>query len=237
VTQSLIPNPQFPVTAIFLAAGTSSRYGNGINKLLLPFDGELVVQRSLRNVIEAGVQRIIVVTGHERERIEAAVKDLAGLNATDQVAQRSNLPGLAFTHNPDYREGEMISSIKAGLRAISPLLHGDGSGVRPAALITLADQPLLPPQLIRRVITAFQNNCGHIIAPRFNGQRGHPVLLHSRFFEEALTLPNGAFLRELLKRHPEAVTHLQVNTDVVLRDVDTPAAYAEALDALKPYGP
>ena len=68
-----------------------------------------------------------------------------------------------------------------------------------------------------------------IIAPRFQGQRGHPVLLHRRFFEEALALPNGAFLRELLKRHPEAVTHLQVNTDFVLRDVDTPEAYAQAL--------
>lgn len=215
------PHTQPQITAIFLAAGTSSRYGNGINKLLLPFDGELVVQRSLRNVIEADVQRIIVVTGHDRERIEAAVNAVA----RDWV-------GLAFTHNPDYREGEMISSIKAGLRAISPLVHGDGSGLRPAALITLADQPLLPPQLIRRVITAFQNNCGHIIAPRFNGQRGHPVLLHARFLEEALALPSSAFLRELLKRHPEAVTHLQVNTDVVLRDVDTPETYAEAISLL-----
>jgi molybdenum cofactor cytidylyltransferase len=226
------PHTQPQITAIFLAAGTSSRYGNGINKLLLPFDGELVVQRSLRNLIEAGVQRIIVVTGHDRERIEAAVKDMTGLNAISLDPSLSNLPGLAFTHNPDYREGEMISSIKAGLRAISPLVHGDGSRVRPAALITLADQPLLPPSIIRRVIQAFDQNCGHIIAPRFNGQRGHPVLLHSRFFEEALTLPSSAFLRELLKRHPEAVTHLQVNTDVVLRDVDTPETYAEAISLL-----
>ena len=126
----------------------------------------------------------------------------------------------------------MISSIKAGLHRVQEsdcLQQSDSSH---AALIALADQPLLPTSIIRRVIQAFQHNCGHIIAPRFQGQRGHPVLLHARFFGEALALPPGAFLRELLKAHPEAVTHLQVNTDFILRDVDTPQAYAETINLL-----
>ena len=200
----------------------SSRYGNGINKLLLPFGDELVVQRSLRNVLDAGVQRIIVVTGHEHDKVIKAIGRGAALLHPYKHQ-------LTLCHNPDYREGEMISSIKAGLRHIQESDCSEQSDSSAAVLILLGDQPLLPPQIIRRVITAFQQNCGDIIAPRFQGQRGHPVLLHRRFFEEALALPNGAFLRELLKRHPEAVTHLQVNTDFVLRDVDTPEAYAQAL--------
>jgi molybdenum cofactor cytidylyltransferase len=223
LNQSLIPSPKSLITAIFLAAGTSSRYGNGINKLLLPFDGELVVQRSLRNLIAAGVQRIVVVTGHERDKITEAI-------GRDAAMLRPYEFQLELCHNPDYREGEMISSIKAGLQYVRNQVPGTLS--RTAALIALADQPLLPPQMIRRILQAFEQNCGDIIAPRFQGQRGHPVLLHQRFFDEALALPPGAFLRDLLKAHPEAVTHLQVNTDFILRDVDTPSAYAEAIHVL-----
>ncbi len=235
MNQSLIPNPSTssgrsplsPITALFLTAGTSSRYGNGINKLLLPFDGERVVQRSLRNLIAAGVQRIVVVTGHEQDKVSEAIGRGAAMLRPYEFQ-------LELCHNPDYREGEMISSIKAGLQHVCNQVPGTsevtGTFSRTsAALICLGDQPLLPPQITRRIIQAFAQNCGDIVAPRFQGQRGHPVLLHARFFEEALALPNGAFLRNLLKAHPEAVTHLQVNTDVILRDVDTPEAYAECL--------
>ena len=121
----------------------------------------------------------------------------------------------------------MISSIQAGLRHLLPQRE------IVAALVCLGDQPLMPAAIIRQVVQAFRQSCGDIVAPRFRGQRGHPVLLHRRFWEEALALPHGAFLRELLKRYPQAFTPIEVNTDFVLRDVDTPDAYREAL-ALAP---
>jgi len=209
-------NSRSQIAALFLAAGTSSRFGNGLNKLLLPFGdaskNELVVQCSLRRVLSAGIQHIVIVTGHERERVSQALGYVEHPSAT-----------IEWAHNPIYREGEMISSIQAGLRHLLPQRDVV------AALVCLGDQPLMPPTIIRRVVHAFQQNCGDIVAPRFQGLRGHPVLLHRRFWEEALALPHGAFLRELLKRHPQAVTPIEVNTDFVLRDVDTPEAYREAL--------
>ncbi len=197
-----------PVAAIVLAAGTSSRY-RGANKLLLPFGDGVVIHSAVRAARDAGIAPLVVVTGHERERIEAA---LAALPVT-------------FAHNPRYREGEMLSSIKIGLA------HLEDTDVA-AAFIVPGDQPLLPAWLFRRMYQAFIQGCGEIIAPKFGAARGHPVLIARRWWPMALALPDGAQMRTLLQANPQAVAHILVNTDVVLLDVDTPEAYQQALGRL-----
>ena len=199
------------VAAIVLAAGSSSRYG-GANKLLLPFGDELVVQRAVRTVREAGIERIVVVTGHQSQVVIAALANMS----------------CEFVHNPRHAQGEMISSIQVGLR------HLVDSDMR-AALIVLGDQPLLPAWIIRRLIEAFEHGCGEIVAPRFGAQRGHPVLISRKHWDEALRLPDGAPMRTLLFMHPNDLAQIVVNTDAVLRDVDTPELYAEALQLAPPH--
>ncbi|GIV85017.1 MAG: hypothetical protein KatS3mg052_2024 [Candidatus Roseilinea sp.] len=200
--------PAGPVAAIVLAAGTSSRH-RGVNKLLLPFRDGAVIHCAVRAARDAGIAPLVVVTGHQRERIEAA---LAGLPVT-------------FAHNPRYREGEMLSSIKVGLARL------EGTDVE-AAFIVPGDQPLLPTWLFRRMQQAFVQGCGEIIAPKFGAVRGHPVLIARRWWPMALALPDGAQMRALLHAHPQAVAHILVNTDEVLLDVDTPEAYQQALGRL-----
>ncbi|MFC1466760.1 MAG: NTP transferase domain-containing protein [Candidatus Brachytrichaceae bacterium NZ_4S206] len=194
------------VAAVILAAGTSSRY-RGTNKLLLPFRDGTVIRSTVQTVRNAGISQVVVVTGHERERVEAAL---------------TTLP-VAFVYNPRYREGEMLSSIKAGL------IHLEEMDVE-AAFITPGDQPLLPPWLFRRMQQAFVQGCGEIIAPKFGEMRGHPVLVARRWWPAALALPDGAQMRTLLRANPQAVAHILVNTDAVLLDVDTPEAYQRALE-------
>ncbi|BCX05367.1 MAG: hypothetical protein KatS3mg053_3305 [Candidatus Roseilinea sp.] len=195
-----------PVAAIVLAAGTSSRY-SGANKLLLPFGDGTVVRSTVQAVHNAGIVHVVVVTGHERERIQAAL---------------ASLP-VAFAHNPRYREGEMLSSIKAGLTYL------EETEVE-AVFIVPGDQPLLPVWLFRRMQQAFEQGCGEIIAPKFGDVRGHPVLIARRWWPAALALPDGAQMRMLIRANPQAVAHILVNTDVVLLDVDTPEAYRQALE-------
>ena len=199
-----------PVAAIVLAAGMSSRYG-GANKLLLPFSDGTVVRRVVQTVLNAGIGHIVVVTGHDREHIEAAL---------------ATMP-LTFVHNPRYREGEMLSSIKAGLA------HLQGSAAE-AAFIVPGDQPLLPVAIFRRIRQAFEHRCGDIVAPKFGAVRGHPVLIARRWWPAALALPDGAQMRMLLRANPQAVAHILVNTDAVLLDVDTPEAYHRALERAGP---
>ncbi len=210
------------VAAIVLAAGSSSRYV-GANKLLLPFGDGIVVQSVVRTVQRAGVRRIIVVTGHQHMQVMDALRAEA----------------CEFTHNRRHAEGEMISSIRVGLARLSEppegwacdnsALSAQPSGGYAAALIVLGDQPLLPARVIERLVEAFEYGCGDIIAPRFGKQRGHPVLIAQKFWGEAMALPDGSPMRALLARHLRDVTHILVNTDTVLLDVDTPELYREAL--------
>jgi molybdenum cofactor cytidylyltransferase len=195
------------ISAILLAAGASSRYGDGINKLLLPFGESTVIRRSAQNVIDAGVKRVVVVTGHQREKIEAALDGLS----------------ITFVHNTNFLEGERMSSTKLGIEHESANLN------MRAALIVLGDMPLLPPTIIRRVVEVFERNCGDIVATRVGDQRGHPVLIARKFWPEVLALPANANTRDFLKAHRDEVTHLQVNTDRVWIDVDTPELYRVAL--------
>lgn len=192
------------ITAIVLAAGTSSRYG-GENKLLQPFDGGSVLRTVVQRMREGGVASVIVVTGHQAGEIRAA---LAGADVT-------------FAHNERYQTGEQVSSIKAGL-ASAAALGAD------AALIMLGDMPLLQAEIVRRLTRAYALGCGGIIAPRYGAIRGHPVLIARRFWPQAHALPDGAPMRQLLEAHSGDVALLQVNTDSVLRDVDTPELYQEA---------
>jgi len=192
------------IAAMILAAGTSSRYGE--NKLLLPFGETSVLRTTVTHILAAGPDETIVVTGHEAERIEAEVRDLP----------------VRIVHNPDFREADMISSIQAGLRALEPTNAA-------AALIALGDMPMLPSEIAATLMRMHRLGCGDIVAPRFGEQRGHPVLIARRFWAEALAIPPRTPLRVLLAAHPESVALLQVNTDRVLRDVDTPALYSEAL--------
>jgi len=198
-----------PIAAIVLAAGLSSRYGSA-NKLLLPFADGTVVRHVVNTVIASDVDQIIVVTGHQRECVEKAL---------------ANMP-VTFVHNPRYAAGEMVSSTQAGLG------HLETTRAQ-AAMIMLGDQPLMPASMLRRLMQMYHNDCGSIIAPMYNGTRGHPVLLDRMWWPEALDLPDGAPMRQLLKAHPQHVVHLLVNTDVVLKDVDTPDLYAEALEQMK----
>ncbi len=188
----------------------SSRYGNGTNKLLLPFADGTVVRHVVNTVIAAQVDHIIIVTGHS---MSTSMDALANVPAT-------------FVHNPRYAEGEMVSSTQAGLA------HLESTHAQ-AAMIVLGDQPLMPVSILRRLMLAYRRGCGSILAPMFNGTRGHPVLLDRMWWPAALALPDGAPMRQLLRAHPEHVVHLLVNSDVVLKDVDTPDLYAEALAQVK----
>ncbi len=210
------------IAAIVLAAGSSSRYG-GANKLLLPFGDGVVVQRVVRTVKQTSVARILVVTGHQHV----------------QVMDALHAEACEFAHNPRHAEGEMISSIRVGLaRLLEPpegcsesaeSSQAQPSGRWAAALIVLGDQPLLPARVIERLVEAFEYGCGDIIAPRFGTQRGHPVLIARKFWGEAMALPDGSPMRALLARHSHDVTHILVNTNTVLLDVDTPELYREAV--------
>ena len=202
------------VAMIVLAAGMSRRYG--ANKLLLPFGAGTVISTVISCVAQSAARPIVVVTGHEAERVQAELR-----------ARQPDVP-LTFVPNPDYATGEMLSSVKTGVRALLP-------GPADAAMVVLGDQPLIRLDVIERLRVAYEQNCGDLIAPRFglNGQRGHPVLIGRRWWNDLLALPPEGNVRELLRANLSSLVHVVVSDDSILGDVDTPEAYHEALQHAK----
>ena len=202
------PPPNVPraprVAALVLAAGKSSRMG-GPNKLLEEVDGKALVAHAVDTALAADVASVVVVTGHQRERVEAA---LAGKPVT-------------LVHNPDFAEG-LSTSLKAGLR----LVAGDVDG----ALVCLGDMPRLTPAHLDQLLAAFNPAEGRsICVPTYKNKRGNPVLWGRRFFADMQGVAGDVGARHLIGEHADQVVEVEMGDAAVLLDVDTP----EALAALK----
>jgi len=146
-----------------------------------------------------------VVTGHQRERVEAA---LAGLP-------------VKFAHNPHFADG-LGTSLKAGIGA----LPADADGV----IVCLGDMPQVDAALIDRLIGAFDPAMGSlVVVPTIEGKRGNPVVWSRRFFPDLMTVEGDVGARHLIGRYTEVVAEVPLAGTAALTDVDTP----EALEAVK----
>ncbi len=195
--------PRVPrIAALVLAAGQSRRMG-AANKLLAEIDGTAMVARVVDAVTASQAKPVVVVTGHERTAVAAA---LAGRDVT-------------FAHNPDYAEG-LSTSLKAGLAA----LPDDTDG----ALVMLGDMPRVKPGHLDRLIAAFNPVEGRAICvPTMAGKRGNPVLWARRFFAEMREVAGDVGARHLIGEYAEMVAEVAVDDDAIFVDIDTPEALAE----------
>jgi molybdenum cofactor cytidylyltransferase len=185
------------IAAIVPAAGMSTRMGE--NKLLLTFRGKPLIVHAVDTLLESEVDEIIVVVGHEAEKVK---EKLEGKQVT-------------LVENPNYREG-MSTSVRAGLAAVPT-----GAG---AIMIYLADQPLLEPEDVNRLIRAFAEAREYnksIVVPFFRGQRGNPVILDSSHKEAILEVVGDVGCKRVIKRNPDKVHVVEMDDDHVIRDVDS----------------
>jgi molybdenum cofactor cytidylyltransferase len=187
------------VAALVLAAGRSTRMG-GPNKLLAEIGGKPLVRIVTEQAIASRAAPVMVVTGHERAKVEAA---LAGLR-------------VRFVHNPDYAAG-LSTSLKAGLAALPPEIDG--------AIVCLGDMPQVTAALIDRLLEAFDPARGAlVVVPTIEGKRGNPVVWSRRFFPDLMALEGDVGARHLIGTHADAVAEVAVEDSAALTDVDTPDA-------------
>ena len=191
------------VSAISLAAGESTRMGPD-NKLLLPFRGQPLISHIVQTILLSEADEVIVVLAHQADRVREA------LAAFD----------VAFAHNPRYREG-MTTSIQAGVQATSEQTAG--------FMICLSDLPMIEPadlnQLIRAFREATRQHPKPIIRPVHQGKPGNPVTFSVPYKPAILAHQNLKGCQEILKQNRAHVIEIEMPTDHVLRDVDTPDAY------------
>jgi molybdenum cofactor cytidylyltransferase len=188
------------IGAIVLAGGLSSRMGQ--LKVLMPWDGRPVISAILERLNNARLDDIVVVTGH----------------AAAQVRIAAGREGVRCVHNPDYRNGEMLSSLQAGLRAFGPEIS--------ACLVVLGDQPQIESRVISDLLAAYAEGKGDIVAPSYGRRRGHPYVIDRAFWPELLDLSPGSAPRDVINAHSDVTAYVNVPTDSILRDIDTPEDYA-----------
>jgi molybdenum cofactor cytidylyltransferase len=184
------------LTAVVVAAGMSTRMGQ--NKLLLEFRKKPLIAHTVDTLLASAVDEVIVVLGHEAERVR------------NKIAGKP----VKVIENPAYREG-LSTSVRAGVEAVSPQSE--------AIMICLADQPLLQPDDVNRLVKAFTHakEAGKLIlVPFYHGERGNPVVLDSSYREAILGIVGDVGCKGVIKRFPDKVFALEMETDHVVRDVD-----------------
>ncbi len=201
------PGPR--IAALLLAAGRSTRMG-GPNKLLEPIDGTPMVARTAQRLLSSRARPVVAVLGNQADAIDRAL---------------GKLP-VERVRNPAFAEG-LSTSLKCGLAA----LPNDVDGV----VVCLGDMPLITGRDIDRLIAAFNPLEGRaIIVPTRRGKRGNPVLWARRFFAEMAELAGDVGAKHLIGEHAELVCEVEMDSDGVLVDIDTPEALAEFRDKVKP---
>lgn len=189
------------ITALILAAGQSKRMGQP--KMLLPWGETTVLEKIIATFRAAGIEDILVVTGGDRERVEALVGESA-----------------RTVFNPDYAEGEMLSSVQAGLAGLRPVTE--------AALIGLGDQPQVREGSVRAVVEEYRKSGASLVVPSFQMRRGHPWLVARPYWDEILAMRPPASLRDFLNHHAEKIRYVEIDNSSILQDLDTPEDYLKS---------
>jgi len=185
-----------PTAGIVLAAGESRRFGKP--KQLITWDGQPLVRRAVVCALDAGLSPVLVVVGAYEELVVGAVHELP----------------IQIVHNPGWQEGQ-ASSIRAGVREL-PTNSG-------SVVFILADQPFIPPVLVRSLVEKHAETLAPIVAPRCAGQRANPVLFDKQTFSALLQLQGDTGGRSLLRdaqNYP--TTWVDWDDPSILLDVDTP---------------
>ena len=182
--------------AVVTAAGSAERFGG--KKLLALVDGEPLLDRAIRSLLDGGVGEVIVVVGADaRAELERDVNAL-------------NDPRVRPVENPDPSRG-MFSSIQEGVRTA----QGD------VLLVLPGDMPFVQPATVRTVLDVWALKRG-IVSPRHNGKRGHPVAMPLALRDEIAATDPSSNLHEVIKKHLDERTDVDVDDPGINRDIDRP---------------
>lgn len=180
----------------------------GTPKALVRLNGRPLLDYVLRTVHGSEVDDVVVVLGHEADRVRREV----------------SLEGVRAVVNDAYREG-MSTSLRAGVRAAD----GRSDGV----LIVLGDQPFVASKTLDDLIARRQESSAKILIPTYRGHRGNPVLLDRSLSGEVQTITGDQGCRALFSRHLDGIVEVPVDDPGILVDLDTPDQVSRAEEVVR----
>jgi len=197
-----MPRPTEParIAGVILAAGASRRMGQ--NKMLLELEGESLVRRAAKRALGAGLSPVVVVIGHEADRLRAELKDLP----------------LEFAVNPDYT-GPTSGSLHQGLNKLGPDVN--------AAVIMLGDMVRVTAETLAMLIAAARGTTAPLVVSRYGDVTAPPLLFRRALFAELLAWTGEGCGKAVVQAHKHEAMYVD-RPEALLADVDTPEDF-EAL--------
>lgn len=186
-----------PIGGVVLAAGRSTRFGEA-NKLLESIEGTPIVSRAVSTAVDSTLDAVAVVVGHESEAVIDTVSSF----------------DLPTRYNEAYFQGQS-TSVRTGVE------FAREAGWE-AAVFLLGDMPFVRPETVDRLLEAYHAGDGSIVAPRYDGKRGNPVLFDRRHFDALADVDGDRGGRELVMEH-DGTRFVDVDDPGVLRDIDSEA--------------
>jgi molybdenum cofactor cytidylyltransferase len=196
------------IPAIVLAAGRSSRMGRA-KATLAAGGGHTFLTRIVQTFLDAGVDDVIVVVGHDAEAIAGSFSE-------------SGLPAR-FVVNREYDKGQ-LSSLLAGLAVV------DRPGVS-AVLVTLVDVPLVSAATVRAVLDAYRRTRAPIVRPTSGDRHGHPLLIDRALFDALRAAELSAGAKPIVRAHASAAGDIAIDDEGAFTDIDTEEDYRQAIGA------
>jgi molybdenum cofactor cytidylyltransferase len=188
---------------IVLAGGLSRRMGQP--KLLLPWSNKTILRTVVETALQAQDRRIKVVVN---PRIPQLVQEVAELPVEVVV-------------NHHAHDG-MSTSLRAGIEAMEADIE--------AVMVLLADQPMMTPEIVNRVISEYRATKSVIVQASFAGEAGHPVLFDRALFSELLTLSGDQGAKAVIEKYRKQrqLVHFAMPP---LKDIDTKEDYWQMLQS------
>jgi len=186
------------VAGVLLAAGQGSRFGRP--KALVELDGQTLAERGVGLLRAGGADPVLIVTGAAQVELGAEAQ-------------------VRTVYNAEWPTG-MGSSLRAALRALAEPNVGPDVG---AAVVALADQPLVGAAAVSRLIAAYRAGASVAVAG-YDGKPRNPVLLAREHWPEVIAMAAGdQGARAFLRARPDLVTLVECGDTGRPDDIDTPA--------------
>ena len=182
------------ISAILLAAGQSKRM-DGENKLIKEIQGAPLIKHSVKNILAASVDELIIVLGYQKETIE-------------KLIDKNNK--IKFVFNKDFENG-MASSIKAGLNHLSEDTE--------AFFICLGDMPMVNKDIFNLLIKSKNNR--EIIVPTYKNKQGNPILFSKSMKKKIMTIEGDAGAKKVLELNKDKTLNIETNDQSITKNFNT----------------
>jgi molybdenum cofactor cytidylyltransferase len=198
-----------PTVGIVLAAGMSTRLGQP--KHLIKVGGKTLLARVVAAALESELSEVVLVIGYEAGKVLAA---LGSLGCHER---------LRTVVNERYEAG-MAGSLQAGLLPVKDQY--------PAVMFLLGDQPLIDAGALNLLLRRFWSADKDICVPVQGEKRGNPVCFSRCFYEQILGIQGDTGAREIIRRHPEDVLWVEIDSSSFFFDIDRPEDLERLLSLL-----